>query len=222
MLLKILGSGSSGNCYILENDNGNQLMIDCGIKYENVVSEINFSKLVGVLISHEHKDHSLERNKFVKSGIDVYDHSNLIAGKVMTIANFDIMPITVKHGNEPNFAFIIKDKITNKKLLYMTDLEVLPPIKDSEYEFIMIETNYSEEIIFDKISKGINYNKNCFTHNSLENAIKWLSQRQIKPQNLVLIHLSETGLLDVGKALQSVRKFSENSFVAKPNIKIQS
>ena len=58
MELKILGSSSKGNCYLL--DNGNDcLMIECGIPFKDVQKAVNFgiSRIAGVIISHEHGDH---------------------------------------------------------------------------------------------------------------------------------------------------------------------
>lgn len=55
MELKVLGSNSSGNCYIIEN-NDEALIIEAGIKLSEVKKAIDFniSKIRGVLISHEH------------------------------------------------------------------------------------------------------------------------------------------------------------------------
>ena len=64
MKLKILGSSSSGNCYIL--DNGNEaLIIEAGIKLLDVKKALgwNIRKVVGCLITHQHNDHS----KYIKN-----------------------------------------------------------------------------------------------------------------------------------------------------------
>ena len=55
MKLKIIGSSSSGNSYVLENDN-EILIIEAGIKFSDVQKAIDFrvDKIRGVLISHEH------------------------------------------------------------------------------------------------------------------------------------------------------------------------
>ena len=59
MKLKVLSSNSSGNAYILE-DKDEILLIECGVSFKKIKEGINFdlNKVVGVLISHEHKDHS--------------------------------------------------------------------------------------------------------------------------------------------------------------------
>ena len=56
--LKVLGSGSSGNCYILENEN-EALIIEAGLPFMEVKKALNFNvmKIVGMISSHEHGDH---------------------------------------------------------------------------------------------------------------------------------------------------------------------
>lgn len=55
MLMKCLGSSSSGNGYalILENE---ILLLECGVPAKEMLQAIDFdtSKVVGCLISHEH------------------------------------------------------------------------------------------------------------------------------------------------------------------------
>ena len=55
MKLKVLGSGSAGNCYLLQNEK-EILIIECGISYKKILQRLNFnlSSVVGCLISHEH------------------------------------------------------------------------------------------------------------------------------------------------------------------------
>ena len=59
MKLKVLGSNSLGNCYILENKD-EALILEAGIKLVNVKKALNYniSKIVGCLVSHEHNDHA--------------------------------------------------------------------------------------------------------------------------------------------------------------------
>ena len=55
MLLKITGSGSSGNNYILESES-EILLIEAGISLKKVKQAINFNinKVVGMIFSHAH------------------------------------------------------------------------------------------------------------------------------------------------------------------------
>lgn len=73
MKLKVLASGSSGNCYLLQLKN-ETLILECGIRYKQILEGLNFDleKVVGCLVTHEHKDHSKAITDLNKSGIDVY------------------------------------------------------------------------------------------------------------------------------------------------------
>lgn len=55
MHLNVLGSSSRGNCYLLQTLTGT-LIIECGIKYMDIIQELNFNlqEVVGVLVSHQH------------------------------------------------------------------------------------------------------------------------------------------------------------------------
>ena len=55
MFLRVLGSGSSGNCYLLESEN-EVLVVEAGVPFKEVKEAIDYqtSKIVGVLSSHEH------------------------------------------------------------------------------------------------------------------------------------------------------------------------
>lgn len=55
MKLKILASGSKGNCYVLSTPTGS-LLLDAGIPFREIQKGLNFNlkEVVGALISHEH------------------------------------------------------------------------------------------------------------------------------------------------------------------------
>ena len=59
MRLRCLGSSSLGNCYLLENDR-ECLVLEAGLPMKEVKKALDFdiSKIVGVLITHEHGDHA--------------------------------------------------------------------------------------------------------------------------------------------------------------------
>ena len=68
MKLVVLGSSSSGNCYVL--DAGNEaLILEAGIRLNEVKKVLGFNirKVVGCLITHQHGDHA----KYIKGMIDM-------------------------------------------------------------------------------------------------------------------------------------------------------
>ena len=73
MKLKVLGSSSSGNCYILESDT-EALIIEAGLPFIEVKKALNFNvrKIVGVVVSHSHGDHAKYVAEYKKSGINIF------------------------------------------------------------------------------------------------------------------------------------------------------
>lgn len=55
MRLYVQASGSSGNSYILENEN-EALILDCGVNYKATMKALDFnvSKIVGCCVTHSH------------------------------------------------------------------------------------------------------------------------------------------------------------------------
>lgn len=96
MKLRVLGSGSSGNCYLLESDT-ECLVIEAGIPFKAVKKALNFnvSKIVGVVVSHSHKDHAGYYKEYINAGIPVYrpyDMDEEIARIQQWFGKFGIKP----------------------------------------------------------------------------------------------------------------------------------
>lgn len=72
MELICLGSGSSGNCYLLESSS-EVLVVEAGVPFKEVKKALDFnvSKIVGVAISHSHGDHAKYAGAYEKAGIPV-------------------------------------------------------------------------------------------------------------------------------------------------------
>jgi Cft2 family RNA processing exonuclease len=56
MKLTCLGSSSAGNCYLLQADSGETLILDCGIPIKEIKKGLNWDirGIKGVIISHAH------------------------------------------------------------------------------------------------------------------------------------------------------------------------
>ena len=54
MVLTVLGSSSSGNCYLLTSSSGQTLVLDAGVKFSEVQKSLNYKTddVVGVLCTH--------------------------------------------------------------------------------------------------------------------------------------------------------------------------
>lgn len=208
MKLKILGSGSAGNCYLLQSDI-ETLIIECGLSYKTILKGLNFNlnNVVGVLASHSHKDHSRSILNFTNNGIDVYISAdtacscgvdgfwmNLIsAEKQLYIGEFTVLPFELEH-DDYNLGFLIKHKEIGK-LLYITDTQYC------KYSFkglthILIEANYSKEILQTNIENGLNpimAQRLLKSHFSLENVKEFLKANDLSQcEDITLIHLSDS------------------------------
>ena len=56
MRLCCIGTGSSGNCYTLQGNDGKLLLLDAGLSIKDIKIGINFnvSSIVGSVITHGH------------------------------------------------------------------------------------------------------------------------------------------------------------------------
>jgi phosphoribosyl 1,2-cyclic phosphodiesterase len=212
MRLIVLGSGSLGNCYILENDN-TALIIEAGLALTKVKQALgyNISKVVGCLISHEHGDHAKYAIKYAEAGIDVYasagtlttlsipnHRSHTIKEKekaYIGVGQFAVTPFNIKHDAKEPLGFLISHAETGM-ILFITDTYYLPyRFKGGELNQVIIEANYDEDIINDNMTSGklspFVRNRTIKSHMSIETCMEALAANNLtKVNNIVLIHLS--------------------------------
>lgn len=114
--LKVLGSSSSGNCYLIEASKKDKLVLDAGINFKEVQKQLkfNFEGIQGVLITHEHMDHFKYAANFAINGINVYASEGTLKRQNLTghrfksikalkqfeIGNFIVLPFDTQHDAE--------------------------------------------------------------------------------------------------------------------------
>lgn len=212
MRLKVLGSSSSGNCYLIEVNNNEKLILDAGVNFKIVQKELkfNFEGIEGVLVTHEHMDHLKYATNFALNGINIYASAgtfkkqNLVGHRFkiikalqqFEIGNFKILPFDTQHDAEEPLGFLIQHKITGEKLLYATDTYYIK-YKFNRLNYLLLECNYNQEIAKENVRNGV-INKTRYTrllesHFSLENVIKFLKSNDLSfAKHIVLCHLSDT------------------------------
>jgi phosphoribosyl 1,2-cyclic phosphodiesterase len=209
MRLKVLGSGSKGNCYILYSQD-ETLIIECGLSYKTILKGLNFSlsNVVGCLVSHEHKDHSKAIQDMSKNGIDIYTSKGttevckvtghrikvLESEKAIKVGSFAVLPFTTQHDAAEPLGFLIHHKEIGN-LLFITD-SYYCQYKFQDLNHILIECNYSDEILKENLEKGLIptslKNRLLKSHFSLGNVKEFLKATDMKTvQNIMLIHLSD-------------------------------
>lgn len=209
MKLTVIGSSSAGNCYILQNDN-EALMIEAGCRTDRVMSAIGYriSKVKGLLISHEHGDHSKYATKLMRAGIDCYashgTHKAMATAEmhrarflhpmtVQQIGPFRVLPFDVKHDAAAPLGFIIEHEECGR-VLFLTDTIY------SKYTFpglhnVIVEANYCEDIINEKLlaDKKFLRDRVIQNHLSIQTCKELLLANDLSQvNNVVLIHLSNS------------------------------
>ena len=209
MILKVLGSSSKGNCYLLMAQD-DILILEAGVGIRDIKMALgfDFKNVRGCLVTHEHKDHSKSAIDLHNMGIPIYSTKgtrealelphkphNIMVPELTTVklGNYIVTAYKSKHdAAEPCMYLIYHPEMGS--LVFATDTYIIP------YDFrgldhYLIEANYSMKIIEDKVAKGLLNMKLAQriikSHLSLENAIK-----QVKPteqlKTVILIHLSDS------------------------------
>ena len=201
MKLKCLGSGSSGNCYLLSTET-ETLILDCGIPIMEIKKGLNFdlSKVLGCVVTHSHKDHSLSVKDFENMGIPVfkpYENKEPISlnGWNGTTQAFDLTDKDGKFmhtnadGSEcPCYGFLITHPNLGR-MLYITDTELVKwRFKDINH--ILISCNYQKKYIDDENLAKRNH---VFRgHMELETVKEFIKANNSDSlQNIILCHLSQ-------------------------------
>jgi len=210
MQLKVLGSSSAGNCYLLDGKT-ECLVLEAGLPFKDVKKALDFNvnKIVGVVASHSHKDHFGYAEDYLKSGIKVYaneeTHKTLSkqydsqviirAGYWYQIGGFNVTPFRCEHDVEC-FGYIIKHDEMGL-LLFATDTSFIKyNFKKLNLNHIMIEANYSGKMVNEYLEKGAidrtRVNRIMQTHMELETAKEFIkANKTASLDSITLLHLSD-------------------------------
>ncbi len=209
MKLKVLGSGSTGNCYLLETDK-EVLIIELGVPIKEILKAIDIHKVVGALITHEHKDHSKSMKEAIQRGIKIYattgtirkclEEKNYFCKEVTfrqeyKIGNFRVTPFQTEHDAAEPCGFVIKHKDMGT-LVFATDTYYV------RYNFKrvnhwMVECNYSQELLDRNVELGHVpprlADRIITSHFELGHVKEFFKTKDLsQTRNIVLIHLSDS------------------------------
>ena len=210
MELRVLGSGSSGNGYLLVSRE-DTLLIECGVKFSAVKRALDFdlSKLSGCVATHSHGDHFKYAKEVIAAGVDLYcskgtfkesglkmNHRTHVIRdqESFTVGSFKILPFKVRHDTLEPLNFLISHPEMGN-LLFLTDTWYCP-YKIENLSQIMMEINYSEEILRANTLSGL---VSPFVaarvrtnHMELQTGKDLLFANDLSQvQNIVLLHLSD-------------------------------
>jgi len=206
MKFTIIGSGSNGNCNIIETKN-TTIVIDCGcsVTYTKKCFEeigVDIEKVDAVLITHEHTDHiksiRMFSNTLVYSPILIAYMKNQVQVnpyQIIQIKDLTILPIILSHDSNICVGYIVSDG--SETLVQVTDTGYLSEtnqklIKGANY--YIFESNHDPEMLMnahrpDYVKKRILSDNG---HMSNEYSSEMLATVvNEKTSDIVLAHISE-------------------------------
>ena len=208
MELKVIGSGSEGNCYVLETIN-EALVIEAGIPFMFLKRALNFSiaKIAGAIITHEHGDHAGHVTALIKNGIRVGASEGtlkakeilnkpfteiMVAGKMAEFGGFKVLPFGIDHDAEEPLGFIINHPESGN-ILFVNDTHHFTN-QTPNLNHIIIEANYDEEKL-NRLTNGTLAQRIRETHMGIKDTQNYLEKNKANLKNvnnIVLVHLSNT------------------------------
>lgn len=215
MKFAALSSGSSGNCFYINNGNSS-LLVDCGISCSQVLSclaDLNqdASKIKGIFVSHEHTDHirgidvlartlgipifatkGTSKNSFLCSQDDLINE--IKPDETIKLGGMEVSAFSKSHDASEPVSFQIKN---GKIISIITDIgyackNVQEAVQDSD--FLVLESNHDIEMLENgpypyflkkRILSDIGHLSN------LSSGLCVLEHGKRKLKNLMLAHLSE-------------------------------
>lgn len=205
-VLKVIGSGSSGNGYAIETDN-EILLLEAGCRAKEVKEAINFqvSKIVGMFITHSHKDHCEYIRQYMDLGFPIYTNEetqgfilikygkNAVTGipemKAIHAGNFKVTGFYLPHNGTPCFGYYIEHPEIGR-MVFLTDFEVCEwNFKTKKLNHILIEANYSNELIDYSFPNAKHI---LLGHCELETSLDFIESNITDSlKNVILLHLSD-------------------------------
>lgn len=167
----VLGSGSKGNCSVLDAES-DALIIDLGFSCREVVRRLDLVgvdpfTVRGVVVTHEHVDHVRGLRVFAKkyrptlyltpgtrqalgSQLDEYagEIRNITPGTMFNVGPYDVLPFPVSHDAAQPVGLSVSG--SGGTLGYATDLGQVDPgvgalLKDSD--ILVLESNHDLEML---------------------------------------------------------------------------
>lgn len=206
-----IGSSSSGNAYILRS-NGRSLLLECGVPWPSIRIATNYktSSLDGCLISHGHGDHCKSALNVARAGVDIWATRETLDGmalekfrhrtkevypnrRFLIAGHWKVHPFDTVHDSPGSVGYVIGDQ--DDRLAFITDTGFVK-YKIPDMTILMIEANFSEDILADRIINGLveravgkRIREN---HMSLERVLDFLLANDIdRLREIRLLHLSD-------------------------------
>lgn len=235
MKLKVIGTGSKGNAYLLENEQ-EALLIECGVSIQEIKKAVHFnvSKISGCIVTHEHGDHAKSINEVMKAGIDTYatkgtfskaqkNHRMKIIPQQgqFQVGNFKVISFPTIHDVAEPCGFLIYHQDCGVTL-FLTDT-VYSGFTFKGLNNIIVEANYAEEIIGEKLGDmKFLRDRILNSHMSIDTCLQFLKANDLSAvNNIVLIHLSDSNSHELDFAKYVNKLTGKNVHVADNGLQIE-
>ncbi len=216
MDIRVVASGSRGNCYLVD-DGSSALMLECGLPIREILRHTSgggwgyhLHGIAACLVSHEHKDHSKAAKELVRLGVKVcmtrgtglalgltpIMYKQVLPGLQFNLSGYTILPFEIQHDAMDPCGWYIHSHYSGERILFATDTYFLK-YRFSGLTHVMLECNYDEQTMADNLESGTAVksvrDRVKYSHFSLENVLRYLDVLDLaKVQAIYLLHLSDT------------------------------
>lgn len=211
MELQVIGTGSSGNAYVLRAG-GSALLLDAGLPIRQLMRAIpDWRSLDGCLITHEHGDHAKSAEAVAQMGVKTYCSAGTAEAihtsgcltplntvqmlSAITVGEFTVLPFEVQHDAAEPCGYLIRHDPSDEVALYATDTYYLKHTFPGVHYWI-VECNYVDEVIDNQREDGelttALRHRLKKSHMSLRRLLDTLRANDLsKTRTIVLVHLSD-------------------------------
>jgi phosphoribosyl 1,2-cyclic phosphodiesterase len=219
MRVAVLGSGSAGNCLVVESA-GRRILIDAGFSCREIEARcrrvgIAPETLEAVVVTHEHNDHSLGADRLARRfGLSIYATEGTLkaltwsrearprlhaiaAGWPYEIAGFEVESFSVPHDASDPVGLVIADR-AGARLGLATDLGCwnrLAAARLQGVDLLVLEANHDVEMLRRGPYPWVLKQRVASRHGHLSNAQAAEALPELVSDRLravVLYHLSRT------------------------------
>lgn len=156
-----LGSGSTGNAYIIKHDQ-ECVLLECGFDFTYLSNKllennISLSQIKGVVVSHKHSDHAKSISKFISLGFQVYAPESALTENERLLCNVNVVRDKAKYKitewlkiisfatlhDVESYGYIFYQTDTKESMLFITDTKNFDfPYKEFKFDYVFIECNH--------------------------------------------------------------------------------
>lgn len=214
MRFAVLGSGSKGNCTLVQSSEAS-ILIDCGFSYAETARRLSSlgvdpQSIDAVFLTHEHSDHSagllsvcrrLQIPLYASWGsctrfdLDSLDVRYISGDEVLEVADLRVHVVTVPHDSREPTQFLVQH--AGLKLGVLTDLGYISSHVANHYsdcDALLLECNHDPEMLADgpyppKLKARVRGNWGHLSNGQAAELLRSIDRARL--QHLVIAHISE-------------------------------